>query len=141
MSFPARELCLRKHHSRSSGTYPSPQQRVAPLVAETGQKHGVIVALVRGSDMDPPTTPSGRLVMGVLGKVAQHEIDQKSDRQKTAQLQAARQGRRAGGRRPFGYDTHGMTINPEEAATIVEATATGLISSECGRSWPPATTP
>ena len=100
------------------------RDRVA--LVEACQKHGVIVALVRGSDMDP-TTPGGRLVMGVLGEVAQHEIDQKSDRQKAAQLQAARQGRRAGGRRPFGYDTHRMTINPEEAATIVEATATGLI--------------
>jgi hypothetical protein len=40
---------------------------------------GVMIALVSASDMDP-TTPAGRWALGILGEVAQHEIDQKSDR-------------------------------------------------------------
>ncbi|MEJ2860538.1 recombinase family protein [Actinomycetospora flava] len=78
---------------------------------------GVMIALARGSDIDP-TTPAGRLTAGVLGEVAQHEIDQKSDRQRRAAVQAAQQGRRIGGRRPFGYDDNGMTVRDDEAAAI-----------------------
>jgi DNA invertase Pin-like site-specific DNA recombinase len=65
-------------------------------LVETCRDHGVRIALVRGSDMDP-TTPSGRLAIGILGEVAQHEIDAKSDRQARAAEQAAVQGRWIGG--------------------------------------------
>jgi site-specific DNA recombinase len=58
---------------------------------ETCRDAGVMIALVRGSDMDP-TTPAGRLALGILGEVAQHEIDQKSDRQRRAVLQRAEAG-------------------------------------------------
>jgi site-specific DNA recombinase len=69
---------------------------------ETCEKREAIVALVRGSDIDMGT-PAGRLVADVLGGAARFEIDQKGDRQKRAQQQAAEQGKSAGGRRPFGY--------------------------------------
>ncbi|WP_433787202.1 recombinase family protein [Actinomycetospora sp. CA-101289] len=78
---------------------------------------GVMIALARGSDIDP-TTPAGRLTAGVLGEVAQHEIDAKSDRQRRAAVQAAQQGRRIGGRRPFGYGDDGMTVRDDEAAAV-----------------------
>lgn len=86
-------------------------------LAEACQQAGVMLSFARGSDIDP-TTPSGRLTLGILGEVAQHEIDQKSDRQKRAALQAAQQGRRVGGRRPFGYEQDGVTVRTAEAAAI-----------------------
>jgi DNA invertase Pin-like site-specific DNA recombinase len=88
-------------------------------LVETCRDHGVRIALVRGSDMDP-TTPSGRLAIGILGEVAQHEIDAKSDRQARAAEQAAAQGRWIGGRRPFGYAADGVTKIESEAAAVRE---------------------
>lgn len=104
---------------------------------EAGQKSGTTLALCRGSDMDL-STPSGRLMAGVLAQVAQHEIDQKSDRQRRAALQAAEQGRRIGGRRPFGYELDGMTIRETEASAIRDAyTAVleGVPLSQVARDW------
>ncbi|MER5674800.1 recombinase family protein [Pseudonocardia alni] len=86
---------------------------------------GVVIALVRGSDMDP-TSAAGRLAIGILGEVAQHEIDQKSERQRRAVLQAAEQGRWVGGRRPFGYESKGKEIIPAEAAAVREGYAAVL---------------
>lgn len=84
---------------------------------ETCEEKGVIVALVRGSDIDM-STPAGRLVADVLSGVARHEIDQKGDRQRRAQQQAAEQGRPAGGRRAFGYSRDGKTIVESEARHV-----------------------
>lgn len=94
-------------------------------LVEACQKHGVIVALVRGSDMDP-TTPAGRMLIGILGEVAQHEIDQKADRQRRAAKQRAEQGKPWCSRRPFGYEKGGMIPVPAEAAHIREAYAAVL---------------
>ena len=89
-------------------------------LVEAGATAGVKLVLVRGSDIDL-ATPAGRLTADVLAAVAHHEIAQKSDRQKRAVRQAAEQGRRAGGRRPFGYDPDGMTIREHEAAGLRQA--------------------
>jgi site-specific DNA recombinase len=89
-------------------------------LSEACKEHGVIIALVRGSEMDP-TTPAGRLALDILGSVAGYEIDQKSDRQRRASEQAADQGRRIGGPRPFGYEPDGMTVIEDEAAAVREA--------------------
>lgn len=86
-------------------------------LVEAAREAGVVIALVRGSDMDP-TTPAGRLVIGVLGEVAQAEIDVKSDRQTRAHEQAAEQGRWVSGRKPFGFETDGVTVIDEEAEAI-----------------------
>lgn len=87
---------------------------------EAGEKHGITLALVRGSDMDL-TTPAGRLTASVLASVARHEIEQKSDRQKRAALQAQEAGLPSGGRRPFGYEADRMTIRENEAAALRQA--------------------
>lgn len=89
-------------------------------LVEACQQHSVTIALVRGSDMDP-TTPAGRLTLGVLGSVAAHEIEVKSERQKRANEQAATSGRWTGGRRPFGFERDGVTIRPNEAQALREA--------------------
>ena len=87
---------------------------------ETGKAAGALVAFVRGSDLDLGT-PAGRLTADILGSVAQHEIEQKSDRQKRAVEQAAKAGKRVGGRRPFGYEGDGMTLRDVEADALARA--------------------
>lgn len=99
---------------------------------EIGKKHGITVAFVRGSDLDLGT-PAGRLTADILGSVAQHEIEQKSDRQKRAAVQAAEQGRRTGGRRPFGYEADGMTIRETEATAVRTAYEAVLFGVPLGR--------
>lgn len=96
------------------------RDRVA--LVEACKEHNVSISLVRGNDIDL-TTPAGRLYMGLLGEIAQHEIDAKSDRQVRAHAQAAGQGRRVGGRRPFGYEQDGMTLRPVEAEHVRRAYA------------------
>lgn len=91
-------------------------------LVEACQRHNVVIALVRGTDLDP-STPAGRLVIGVLGEVAQHEIDQKADRQRRFAEQAADAGRWVGGRRPFGYAANGVDIIEAEAAAVREGYA------------------
>jgi site-specific DNA recombinase len=87
---------------------------------ELGKQRGITISLVRGSDMDL-STPSGRFAADMLGAVALHEIEAKSDRQKAAHRQAAAQGRRIGGRRPFGFEQDGMTVRPAEAKALEAA--------------------
>lgn len=87
---------------------------------ESGQRHGVSIALVRGSDMDL-STPAGRLAASILASVAQHEIEVKADRQARAARQAAEQGKRIGGRRPFGYERDGITVRRAEADALIDA--------------------
>lgn len=84
---------------------------------ETCQRRGATIALVRGSDLDM-STPAGRLTADLLAAVARSEIEVKSDRQARAARQAAEQGRRSGGRRPFGYDADGMTVREPEAEEV-----------------------
>jgi site-specific DNA recombinase len=84
---------------------------------EACQKSGVVLWLVRGSDIDL-TTPAGRLVAGILAEVAQHEIDQKADRQRRAGLQAALAGKPPARRRAFGFEPDGVTVRKSEAAAI-----------------------
>lgn len=106
-------------------------------LVEACQRNRVQIAIVRGTDIDP-TTPGGRLHLGILGEVAQHEIDQKSDRQSRAQLQAAQQGKRAGGRIPFGYEDDAITIREDEAELIRRAyqdVLSGVSVSEIARDW------
>lgn len=87
---------------------------------EACQKHGVVLALVNGADLDF-STAAGRFVAESLGSVARMEIDLKSDRQRRQQEQAAANGVRSGGRKPFGYEPDGMTIRESEAALLRKA--------------------
>lgn len=84
---------------------------------QAGRKAKAVIAVVRGSDLDL-STPSGRLSADILASVAEAEIEIKADRQRRANEQAARAGRRVGGRRPFGYEQDGKTLRPGEAAAV-----------------------
>lgn len=95
------------------------------------------ITLVRGAEIDP-STPTGALLAGVLGEVSSFESAHKADRQRRAVLQAAQQGRRVGGRRPFGYDGDGLTIREDEAAAVragYEALLAGVPLAQVARDW------
>jgi site-specific DNA recombinase len=67
-------------------------------------------------------TPSGRLVARQLGAVARYEVDHQVERQRSAKLQAATAGRWGGGRRPYGFEDDGVTVRPDEAKVVSDAT-------------------
>ncbi len=87
---------------------------------ESGKAHSLLITLARGSDMDL-STPSGRQTADILGAIALAETEMKSDRQKSMHAQAAQMGRRIGGRRPFGYERDGVTVNATEAEAVIAA--------------------
>lgn len=89
-------------------------------LVEACARHSVTIALVRGADIDP-STPGGRLVAGILGEVAEHEIAQKADRQRRAAQQAAENGLPYGGKRCFGYEPDKMTLRMPEAEALKQA--------------------
>lgn len=99
---------------------------------EACRKHGVTLSLVNGAELDF-TTAAGRFVADSLGSVARLEIELKGDRQKRAQQQAAEQGVRSGGRKPFGYEPDGMTIRDNEAVAIRKAYADFLAGTPLAR--------
>jgi DNA invertase Pin-like site-specific DNA recombinase len=104
---------------------------------ESGKEHGITISLVRGSDMDL-STPSDRTMADILGAIALGEVEMKADRQRAAHAQAARQGRRVGGRRPFGFEQDGTTKRPAEAEAIVQAYSDyldGVPLSAIARQW------
>lgn len=84
---------------------------------ETCQQHSILVALVRGSDVDM-TTAVGRAMADMMSVWARMEIEQKSERHISQIAQAARAGKMVGGRRAFGYTTDGMTVHPVEAPIV-----------------------
>jgi site-specific DNA recombinase len=90
-------------------------------IVTLSERTGVRVASVTG-DLDL-TNDMGRMLARILASVAQGEVERKGARQKRAQQQAAEQGRPAGGRRPFGYASDGVTINEAEARHVREAFA------------------
>jgi site-specific DNA recombinase len=104
---------------------------------EACQLKGATIALVRGSDLDM-STPAGRLTADLLAAVARSEIETKADRQARAALQAAEQGRWVGGRRPFGYESDGVTIREPEAQAVrdaYQAMLDGVSLRQIARRW------
>jgi DNA invertase Pin-like site-specific DNA recombinase len=98
---------------------------------------GTSLSLINGPDLDF-SSATGRLVADQLGSIARYEIELKSDRQAAAQAQAARKGKRSGGRRPFGYEQDGVTVREDEAAAIREgyrALLAGESLGAIGRAW------
>lgn len=88
---------------------------------ETGEKRGITIALVRGTDLDL-STPSGQLTADILGAVARGETKVKSDRQRRAAEQAAAAGRPyVVGRRAFGFEQDGITHRHAEVAALRQA--------------------
>jgi DNA invertase Pin-like site-specific DNA recombinase len=96
------------------------------------------VSIVTASDGVDTSTDGGRLVARILSSVAQGEVERKGARQRSAAVQAAKQGRWVGGRRAFGYEPDGVTIRENEAALIKQGYAdilAGESLSEVARRW------
>ncbi|TQM62579.1 recombinase family protein [Humibacillus xanthopallidus] len=104
---------------------------------EACQAAGVTLSLVNGAELDF-STAAGRYVADNLGSIARLEVELKSDRQQSANKQAAHEGRRSGGRRPFGYDQDGMTIREREADAIRTAyrdLLSGVPLAQIAKTW------
>ncbi|MFF4879133.1 recombinase family protein [Micromonospora sp. NPDC000668] len=114
------------------------------------EPRGVPTFTVKAGPLDL-STPSGRMVARQLGAVARYEVEHQVERQQRAKQQAAADGRWGGGRRPYGYEPDGVTLRPDEARAVAEATdailsggslrghaaamnARGLVTST-GRAW------
>lgn len=87
---------------------------------------GVQVATVMAGAYDL-STAAGRMTARVVGAVARHESEQKSERIRRKHQQLAESGTRIrGGNRAFGYDVDGVTPHPTEAA-LVKAAARSVL--------------
>ena len=84
------------------------------------EQHGVTIATVRSGDLDLATA-SGRMTARIVGSVARHESEQRSERVRRALEQRARSGKRHGSGRPFGYERDGTTVREAEADAIRDA--------------------
>lgn len=95
-------------------------------------------SIITASDGVDTSTDGGRLVARILSSVAQGEVERKSARQRSAAIQAAKQGRWIGGRRAFGYEADGVTVRPAEAELIKQGyddVLAGESLGEIARRW------
>jgi len=85
------------------------------------ESNHVDIHTVTEGDIDL-SSASGRLQARLVGAVAEHESEHKSERIVRKHREIAAAGRwKGGGPRPFGYECDGVTIDPIEAATAREA--------------------
>ncbi len=106
-------------------------------VIDACEAAGVKLATVSG-DLDL-STDQGRLVGRILASVARGEVERKGTRQRLANQQAARAGkRRTGTPRPFGYEADHVTPRTAEAEAIrwaADALLGGSTVSAVMREW------
>jgi site-specific DNA recombinase len=94
-------------------------ERVIDLVNATGAEF----ASVKSADYDL-TTAAGRLSARIIGTVALHESEHKSERLCSKSDEHARAGRvGGGGNRPYGYEADRLTMRLDEAEIIREVAA------------------
>lgn len=80
------------------------------------------IQTVSAGEMDL-NTASGRLVARILVDVAIAEVERTGERLEAMNRHAALAGKRVGGRRPFGYESDGITIREAEATEYRTAVA------------------
>ncbi len=83
----------------------------------TCEPRGVPTHTVKAGPLDM-ATPSGRMVARQLGAVARYEVEHMIERQQSAKAQAAASGKWRGGRRPYGWESDGITVRPAEAKVV-----------------------
>lgn len=76
---------------------------------------------VKSGDLDLATA-SGRTTARIRGAIARGEVEHMIERAVGAKLRDATAGKWKGGRRPYGYEKDGVTVVPEEARAVSEAT-------------------
>ena len=115
---------------------------------ELCERHGVRLVTMDG-ECDT-RSENGRLFLRIKAAVARHEVEHKAARQKAAHTQKAAAGLPAGGRRPFGFCSHGprqvvcpdpttcpgpmLSVVPAEADAIRQAAET-VIGGGKGGLW------
>lgn len=85
------------------------------------EKHRVTTQTVKAGHIDL-SGASGLMIARMLGATARYEVDHAIERQKRAKQRSAEAGLWRGGRRPYGYGPDGVTVCPEEAEAVAEAT-------------------
>lgn len=97
-------------------------KRLADLqnLLEQIQDRSVMILAVQGGALDL-TTPPGRAMANVMASMAQLEVETKGERQALKHRELARAGAWKGGRKPWGYEEDGVTIDPKQAAAIQTA--------------------
>lgn len=80
---------------------------------------GATVHTVTAGTLDL-STPTGRMQARIVGVMARHESEHKSERIKRKHLELAENGQPSGGLRPFGYQPDGRTLKDDEAAIVTE---------------------
>ena len=90
-------------------------------ITEIAQRHGLTIATVQAGDVDL-NTPSGRMSASILGAVATHEGEHRTERQRASYRQRAEAGEWHFSRRPFGYMRDGGKVVqvPAEAEVLRE---------------------
>jgi site-specific DNA recombinase len=83
---------------------------------------------VRAGQLDLSTS-SGKMVAKILAAKAEHEVEQIRDRMRAARLHKVGRGQWTGGRRPFGYEDDGVTVNQAEAEALKRAGSQALAGS------------
>ena len=97
-------------------------RRITDLERLVTDLHGVPVMSVASGDVDL-STADGQMLARIMGSVAQHESDKKSERSKRAARQRAERGLPpTGGARPRGWTSHARDeLHPVEAPMLREA--------------------
>lgn len=94
-------------------------ERFIDLIESTKAK----VSTVQGGEYDL-STAAGRMTARVVGAVARHESEHKSERLRRKAEELAQAGKvGGGGHRPFGFASDRRTLVPEEAEVIRECAA------------------
>lgn len=82
---------------------------------------GISVETVQAGHYDL-STPTGRMNARIVGAVAEHESEHKSERIKAKLEQNRAHGKHHGGSRPYGWNEDRRTLNPTEAEVVRYAT-------------------
>ena len=85
------------------------------------ESHSVKTYTVKAGHLDL-STASGLMIARMLGATARYEVDHMIERQQRAKQRSAEAGKWKGSRRPYGYEADGVTVVPDEAKAIAEAT-------------------
>lgn len=100
------------------------------------ESRGVRVQTVQAGEYDL-STAAGRMTARVVGAVARHESEHKSERIRRKHLELAASGKPSGGKRGFGYNAD-LTIRDDEAALIRQAVGdviSGSSTRSIARCW------
>ena len=106
----------RRHGRLAYGGCPDTRPTLEDVI-EVIEKRHLKIYTVNAGNLDL-TTSSGRMVARMLGVAARQEVEHMAERIARGHAKNAKEGRWKGGRRPFGYETDGMTIREAEAFAL-----------------------